>query len=278
MDFAEFLRRLQSDHKIRKVADFYEKLGGKKKLDVEERTFRAILSGKLPPTLKFFIKIFNQLDGAILKEAVESFLNSAVPESENKRIKTFVRDSLPILDTEETKGLFESSKDKMTLTESQLKFLSANREAMRLFHRLTLDDVILYADLNSPDKINAAKLLEAHGLAKRRADGALLAPAEAVMLPNRDAGRQPYKFANRYILQHIDAYLTDDKDNERICYSMQYVPRTVYKTLLDETEAHKKRVQKLAATIDDLKKDPNKDFHVPILLVSYMKRIQNDEL
>lgn len=280
MNFSNFLNRLKKDLNLLSTEDLFKNLGGEKNLEVGYRTFQQIYSGRLPPTLKFFNKIFNKLDGGILKEAFQSFLESSLSPNESKRIKSFVKNSMPIVSVNESQGLFDASKDKTTLTETQLKFLIQNRDALRLFDKLILDDIIPYSELKKNEQLNkVAKELEKHNLAKRRADGALVSIAEIVMLPGRERGsRAAYKMANKYILEHIDAYLTDDKENERICYSLQYVPTTVYKTLLDETEAHKKRVHKLASLNEELKKDPKREHHVPILLVSYIKKIEKDEI
>lgn len=280
MNFSNFLKRLKKDLNLLSTEDLFKNLGGSKNLEIGYRTFQQIYSGRLPPTLKFFNKVFNKLDGGILKESFQSFLESSLSPQESKRIKSFVRDSLPIVALNESQGLFDSSKDKTSLTETQLKFLTQNRDALRLFDRLILDDVIPYTDLKNNEQLNlAAKELEKNNLAKRRADGALVSIAELIIIPGRENGsRAAYRMANKYILEHIDAYITDDKENERVCYSLQYVPTTVYKTLLDETEAHKKRVHKLASTGEELKKDPKREHHVPILLVSYIKKIDKDEI
>ena len=124
-------------------------LGGERKLSIALRTFRAVASGQIPPSLKFFSAIFVQVSRHMKKEALVSFFESSVSEkTQQVDICNYISEQIAVTIDNDVQSLW-SQREPQFFSEKQLKYLSSSNDIVRIYNHLVCHSEMRLVDLKT---------------------------------------------------------------------------------------------------------------------------------
>jgi len=252
MKFSVFLTDLCQQKKCKTPQDLYDELGGERKLGVALRTFRAIASGQIPPSLKFFSAIFSGLPEHMRKDALISFFESSSPgDSQKSYICEYLEERLSVEIDSDVDSLW-SKREPQFFSEKQLRYLAQSNDVVRVYNRLVCHSPILASELKNSDDILVLNELVSLGVATF--DGKSFSGTKDLFrLPHQD--NSPGELvgpASDFILRHVGAFLSREgvPGEQELGYSFHTCKKKDAKKILEQMRNFKKWVQSFGLTED----------------------------
>jgi hypothetical protein len=252
MKFSVFLTDLCQQKNCNAPHELYENLGGEKRLGVALRTFRAIASGQIPPSLKFFSSLFSLLPEHMRKDALISFFESSSPEDSHKTyICSYLEERLSVEIDSDVDSLW-SKREPQFFSENQLRYLSRSNDVVRVYNRLVCHSPIGLSECRSSTDVEILKDLVNLGIAST--DGKVFTRTkELFRLPHQD--NSPGELvgpASDFILQHVEAFMAREgvPGEQELGYSFHTCKKKDAIRILEQMRNFKKWVQSFGLTED----------------------------
>jgi hypothetical protein len=230
----------------------FEELGGEKKLGIALRTFRAVASGQIPPSLKFFSAIFSLIPTHMKKDALVSFFESSIDDKHQRsEMCSFVEEHMGRSINEEVESLW-TQREPQYFSDRQLRFLASSNEVVRIYNRLVCHGEVSLEDY---PHIDSQKILdEMVRLEIAQRVGRKFQPTKSLFrLPTQDnSPRELVAPASDFIVQHVLAFLAKEgaPGEQELGYSFHTCRKRDAEKILEQMRYFKRWVQGLGLTSD----------------------------
>lgn len=202
------------------TADLYKVLGEEKNLGITLRTFRAIYSGQIRPTLKFFARLFKSVPQSLRRDSILAFMESCLDSSDGgDDLICFLREEIG--QRIKNEDSIWSSVSPNFLSERQLKYLGENLMALRAQNHLVCHGFIENKEAEKLGYLRCLSEMVQLDLAEK-VKGGFRGKGLWYRLPVQGKfPRETVSLANRYIFSHIEAFakLEGAPDSQEIGFS-----------------------------------------------------------
>jgi hypothetical protein len=271
MNFSDFLKRLKGKYGLKSNVELFNSLGGQEKLSMTMRNFSLIENGSLAPTITAFSSVFRQLEEEDYKDAITSFFQSNLEKSDNSKLIDYINNCLshPIYrDSRSTSD--KHSESELMFNSEQLSYLVEDIEAMKSLNKIGLFEKIDLESIHSKEnlikKLKTLKLVTQEGKSIRAATYKYRLPSFS------DASSKNVRLASKLILNHIDAYLSEEGTiRQTFSYAFHLLTQHQSKMVLTEVNRIKTLISTFAST------NAKSDVLIPFLYVGFGKEVEKKE-
>lgn len=270
--FSKFLKTQVEVSGCGTVKEYYEYLGGLKSLSISLRHFQLIISGKRNPTIELLRTIFKKIDPEHYKNAITSFFDSNVGSNSSDQILDYLKLHLSHPIKGQVQSPWDTASSVLVLSESQLKLLNGNHDALRTFNRIMLFAKVSAND-PSLDQVSVKALMKAKLIIKK---GSFLEPiATFFRIPSSEnAPPRIASEANRLVLSYIDGFVSlEGAPNQTLQHHIELYSPEVASNIIEQINSLKRWIQNAAL---DEKADKKKA--VPVVSVLFAKHLTNKDL
>ena len=271
MNFNIFLKEHRTNNLFTTVKDQYINFGGKKNLGISLRHFQQLATGVRVPTELVVDRIFRQVSRKEQKSLLVSFFNSKLPENTKGGIISYLESSLPDSHTN-IKGIWDSNKPQMFLSERQIIFLLENPEALKTYFLLSIKKRANLKNLNLSKKlIDEMLLLE---LIEFEND-TLFPTKELLRIPTfQTSSHKTTDLGIQLILKCLDLFIDKrGSAKQKTAFTLQYVPKDMANVIGEQIERLRYLIKSSGIDFDDQSID-----HVPILFSAFYKEFLEQEV
>jgi hypothetical protein len=267
MKFHNFLLYLKEKRNCDSIAELYSLIGGQDALNMSLRNFNLLASGQLLPTIHVFIAIFDSIKPEEYVSAIKCFMATHSNEKSgiNKFLNTNLLEVMP-----RTKNSIWNSVNEIQFTVEQLSYLSKNQRALRIHHKILLDDKINISEFQKDTKIidDLIKL----GLAEKKGNY-LYYHKPYLKLPNfKDSPPSELREGNNFIAETFKTFLSFEGDDNQ---TINYVCANLDKDSAIKMHQELFRIKELCL---QMAQNSNHEKNVPFLMISLGKTLANKEL
>jgi hypothetical protein len=252
MKFSQFIMDLLLHKNCRSAAELYDELGAEKKLHISLRTFRAVASGQIPPSLKLMSALFVQLPLHLKKDCVTSYFESSLEEGKEKELLcSFLSEEIKVAIGDDVESLW-SVREPQLFSEKQLKYLASSSEIVRLYNRLVCYGSVSEAELKNDAYVAVMKNFEKLGIAKKQGSK-FIRTKEAYRLPHQDnSPRDLVAPTSDFIVKHVETFLAREgaQGEQELGYAFHTCRKRDAEKILEQMVNFKKWVQKFALSED----------------------------
>jgi hypothetical protein len=267
MKFNKFLLYLKEKRNCDSFAELYALLGGQESLNMSLRNFNLLASGQLLPTIQVFTVIFDSIKPEEYANSIRSFMATHTTDKSNLN-KFLNTNLLEVL--QKPKNSVWNSVNEVQFTVEQLSYLSKNQKALRIHHKILLDDKINISDFPKDQKI-IDELIKV-GLAEKK--GNFLSYQKPYLkLPNfKDSPPSELREGNNFIAETFKTFLSFEGDDNQ---TINYVCANLDKDSALKMHQELIRIKELCL---QLAQNSNHEKNVPFLMISLGKTLVNKEL
>jgi hypothetical protein len=252
MKFTQFISDLIIYKRCQNVSSLYESLGGKSKLAISLRTFRAVAAGQIPPSLNFFSSLFLLLPEHLKKDCMVSYFESSIGEKkERSALCSYLNKELNLSIKDDVESMWTKNAVRM-FSEEQLKFLSSSTEVIRLYHRLIIYDGLSLDNCGGANKLDILKEFVRLKLAIKRGS-IFYRVAHVYSLPHQDnSPKEMVAHASEFIFKHVDAFLAKEgiSREQEVGYSFFSCNKRDAEKILDQMKLFKEWVKSFGLSED----------------------------